>query len=298
MTYLIDQVNTIKNRKLILLLDRYSIIDKNSHYFQTLTVDENSAFYVSQEALATIKNRDSITDCYGLWQLLFLSGQINFEPDRQLIVTYEDDSQNSGFFLYYNHKDNDYRSGLIINEKLIGLFGVDLPEITIIQIDESKIIANLSNEVLRPLDRYKKEQGLIKTVAMYSLASIASITISIAVLLTFIMPSINELIFESDTSDRATLEVLERKLQRSTLDLRKLRKSKVSVTNNVKVPPLINILSTLLALEVPINLTASMNDKTGKLIFKKLEPWMSQLPLDIFTILEQEDGISISWNLL
>ncbi len=296
MAYLIDKINVINDKKVILLLDRYSVIDKSSSYFQTLQIKENTALYVSNESLGNVKNADSTTPCYGFWQLLFLSKQIDFEQENNLLVVYEDDIQTKGLFLYYNHADKDYRSGLIVNEQFIGLFGANLPSAQVISVDEKKMTSTLSNEILRPLDRYKKEQALIKTAAIYGLASLASIAGILFIMLSFVVPYSTNTMFSSDANTQQELVALQQKLQRATLDLRRLKNNKVSVDFDAKPPEILGVLSEFVILGVPITLSTDISQKQGKLIFQKLEPWMSQLPRQVFKIAQIDKKIHISWN--
>lgn len=302
MTYQLNQVNTIAGKQLILLLDHYATLDKSPNYFQTVSVSENSALYVPQEELATIKSKDSTTPCYGIWQLLYHSRQINFDPQEQLLVLYNDDQDNqndqhnNGIFLYYAHAKKNYRSGLIVNGQFIGLFGIDLPVAVAVDVDKNKLVSELSDEILRPLDRYKKEQSLLKSVVLYGLGTTAAVAGTLFLLLSIVLPNLFALIFVEQAVEAKKIQSLQRQVQQSKINLARLEQRHVPTSLNATQPESLNAILVLSVLGVNFDLATTMDAKSGQLTFNQLEPWMSQLPDDLFKISQHETKILISWD--
>lgn len=300
MAYLLDQINIIQGKQLFLLLDCYSVVNKNNTYFQIGKINvlenlEETGLFVSSEVLTSIKNKDSTTPCYGIWQLLYLSKQISFEAERQLLVVYNDDQRDSGFFLYYCHKDRDYRSGLLIDNQFIGLFGIDLPTYNEVKVDDTLLVKNLNNDILRPLDRYKKGQHLFKMALTYGATTIASVVGVLWLLLSIILPNIP--VSFSDTQNLSQeIEILEQQLKSSTLSLSILKKFTLSTQNSSRELHLLKPLFILNSLNVKFDLTANLQDKSGQLIFDKLYPWMFQLPTDLFQVIRAEEKIMVKWD--
>lgn len=298
MAYLIDQTNVINNHKFILLLDQYSPVDKNSSNFQVMPVEDNMALYVSQEVLTATKERDSSTPCYGFWQLLYNSKQITFEEDSNLFVVYQDEEQESGFFLYYDHVKSIYSSGAIVGGMFVGMFGTELPEKNIIEVDDEALTSNLSREMLRPLDQFNKEQTLIKQSVAFGFGALV-VSVGVIYLLTQILiPTITKFATESSKPEKRELRLLNSKLRRANLDLSRLKKSNIATDFSGYNNPIIQPLSMLTYLEVPLNLKSNMQDRKIRLTYPNYQDWMTQVPTSLFkfTKVEDKETIHLDWQ--
>lgn len=298
MAYLIDQINTINNHKFILLLDQYAPIDKNPLNFQVMPIEDNMALYISQDVLTATKGRDSSTPCYGFWQLLYNSKQITFKEDSNLFVVYQDEEQESGFFLYYDHVKSIYQSGAIVGGMFVGLFGTELPKKNIIEIDDKALTSNLSQEMLRPLDKFKKEQALIKKSVIFGVSTLALSAGIIYLLTQIFIPVITQFITESSKPEKRELRILSSKLRRANAELSRLKKSNIAIDFRDYNNPILQPLLRLKYLGVPLNIAFNMQDRKIRLTYPNYQGWMTQVPTSLFkfTQVEGQETIHLDWQ--
>ncbi len=293
MGYTLNKLNNINGKNIILLLDNYLEKTKKAGLFEVLSISKNSAFYINNSSLESIRKKDQQTPCFGIWQLLYASGQMDLSADEQLLVAYN--KENNGIYLYYNRDDSEYKSGLIVNDKFLGLFGYEAVKKTIIDIDYKLLVSDLSNEILRPLDKYKKNRAISRKIITYLIASSIIVFIALLLLIDIAYPYIEGKYLSYNNKAYRELLINDATLKRKTIKLTNLEQKHVMGHTDYKIPNILKGLTELANANAKIKLKILLHSKNITMEFDDLELWMSQLSAD-FKITRKNDKIKITWG--
>lgn len=295
MEYEFNKISNINGNNIVLLLDNYFDKSKRQGFFESFTVDEKNSFYINNAALENTHKQHPNNSCFGIWQLLLVSKQINLDNNEKLILVYSNEQQTQGIYLYYNYENTQYNSGLIIAGNLLGFVGSSSIEKEIIQIDYNLLVEDLSSEVLRPLDRYRKKQHFIKKVASYAVISALIVFITLLLLANTIKPMVKNSTFFYSSKLHNNIERSRTDLRNKQAELLKLENtrlhSKIDNTRPIILTPLIQLAN----IDSNIKLETQVNVSNIVMTFSKLQPWMSQLT-DDFIISKNNKKIKITWD--
>ncbi len=292
MDYVLNKLNNINGKNIILLLDNYLEKNKRPGLFEILGID-NNGFYVNNESLENIRKKDQQTPCFGIWQLLYTTGQINLSANEQLLVAYNTD--NNGIYLYYNRDGGEYKNGLIINNNFLGLFGYDDFKKTVVDINYKLLVSDLSNEILRPIDKYKKNRAITRKISLYLIISSAIIFTSLLLLIDIAYPYMRDNYLAYNNITHKELLTKDADLKRKKIQLTKLQKTHIMSHTDYSMPNILPGLIKLASVNAEIKLEISLHNKDITMEFDNLAPWMSQLS-DDFKISKNNNKIKITWS--
>ncbi len=289
MSYLANQLITIANKKVVLLLDSYT--PKNRKDLNILDASQSFSFSIQYAELQNIRKLHPKTNVYGFWQLLFLSKQISLERDAGFFVVFKNNSKQDGFFLYYNRAKSEFTSGLVINKKAIGAFAQNVDDATIVTPDLSRI--ELPDAILLPVEKQALTQKLYQTAALQNTLVIGVIA------LTFF--AFYELFFDAPAQQRDLKKQLSNQQTRLNVysqELTQLKQTRTKVVMASKPPALLEPLFILATLETTgVEFEQPLKSQELTLTFEKLVPWMAMVPTTVLARSEDKNKkVTLHWK--
>jgi hypothetical protein len=294
LNYTVNQVLQLKNKRIILLLDHYG--QKNKNNIGVVDTNHGFNFSVLKAELESIRRSYRDIKVYGFWSLLHHKNLIDTDKESGFYVVYTNEKRDEGFYLFFNRSEARFLTGLVIGDKTIGAFDLDIADATIVDADIKNL--DLVNEVLLPIERKRIQQKFYQNIAIKN-----AITIVLAIIIALFIDS-----FIIDNSD--DLEVINKDIRKTNKNINEYKRqiSQLKINN---IPEDLQIAKNLKSF-LPIAEISSLNVKNISfegaidddffIKIEKLQTKDNNIPLWIaglskgFLISEDVEFISIKWN--